>query len=344
MRRAFRIDISNATIVRVVAAVVVVWLWLRLWEWVLLFAIGAFLAVGLDPLVTWLDARRLRRRYAAPLVVIILAAMLGGLCYISAAALTEQVGLLGQQLEAAGAEFMKWAPPQLVEMVKKGDGAQQLGSYVLGYLPGLMNAVLSVGVALVLTIYMLLDGRRTCEWLIAFGPPQQRDRLRETAVQARIAVLAYVRGNVATSVLAGICTYAAMLLLGVPAALLLGILSAILDFIPVLGIILSTVPAVLLGLTVSPWIAMAVLLFHGAYNVIENYYITPKVYGRELRLSSLAVITAFAVGAELGGVVGALVALPVAAMYPAIERIWLGDRLGPETVAAHQRIESSEEH
>jgi predicted PurR-regulated permease PerM len=63
-----------------------------------------------------------------------------------------------------------------------------------------------------------------------------------------------------------------------------------------------------------------------------------------MRLSDLAVILAFAAGAELGGVIGALIALPFAAMYPAIERIWFVDRLGPEAVREHRRIEQSKEH
>jgi predicted PurR-regulated permease PerM len=214
----------------------------------------------------------------------------------------------------------------------------------MGFVPGLLNALLSIGVAFVLTIYLLLDGRRTWEWIIAFAPPRERPRIRQTADEARLAAVAYVRGNVTTSVLAAICTYAAMVLLHVPGALLLAVLAGILDLIPVLGIIFSTVPAVLLGLTVSIWTAVGVVIYHACYNVVENYYITPKVYGHELRLSSLAVITAFAVGAELGGVIGALVSLPIAAMYPAIERIWLGDRIGPATVKAHQRIEKSAEH
>jgi predicted PurR-regulated permease PerM len=343
MRRALRIDISSATIVRVLVAGVAVWLWLRLWEWVLLFAIGAFLAIGLDPVVTWLDAHRLRRSYAAPLVVIVLASLLIGLAYVGASSLTEQAGLLGSQLDSVRQEFARRAPAQVLEALRQGDNALQFGSYVLGFVPAVMNAVLSIGVALVLTIYMLLDGRRTVEWLIAFGAPDQRPRLRETAAQARIAVLAYVRGNLVTSVLAALCAYAALLLLQVPAALLLAVLAGILDFIPVLGIILSTVPAMILGLTVSPWTAAGVVIYYGAYHLFESYYLTPKVYGRELRLSSLAVITAFAVGATLAGVVGALVVLPIAAMYPAIERIWLGDRIGP-TVEAHARIEKSEEH
>jgi len=221
--------------------------------------------------------------------------------------------------------------------------SQKLGTYLLSLGQSLVNGVLSLGVALVLTVYLLLDGRRTYEWLVAFAPAAHRPRVRQTAMEARTAILAYVRGNMLTSALAGICAYVAMRLLHVPAAMLLGLITAIFDLLPVIGIFMSTIPAVLLGLTVSTWVGVGVALYHGAYNIVENYYITPKVYGRELRLSDLAVILALAVGAEIGGVVGALVFLPIAALYPAVERIWLRDRVAPETVQDHRRIENSAE-
>ena len=101
---------------------------------------------------------------------------------------------------------------------------------------------------------------------------------------------------------------------------------------------------VLLALTVSTWTAGATVMDNAAYNAVETYYISPKVYGHALRLSSLAVILAFAVGAELGGVIGALVALPIAAMYPTIENLWLAERLAPEVAADHRRIEDTKEH
>jgi predicted PurR-regulated permease PerM len=101
---------------------------------------------------------------------------------------------------------------------------------------------------------------------------------------------------------------------------------------------------ILLALTVSMWTAIATAVFNAAFNAVETYYISPKVYGNQLRLSSLAVILAFAIGAELGGVIGALVALPIAAMYPTIETIWLADRFAPEVTADHRRIEHTKEH
>jgi predicted PurR-regulated permease PerM len=343
MRRALRIDISTATILRILITVAAVWLWMRLWQWVLLYLVAAFIAVGLDPLVSQLDARGFSRRYGAPIVVIVLAGMLVSFAYFAGASLIDQLGFLGDQLEQAGREIARRTPKQLLDLWPK-DQLSKIGMYAWRLVPALVNGMFGVAVALLLAIYLLLDGRRTYEWLVAFAPPSARRQVRQTADEARIAALAYVRGNVVTSVIAGVATYIAMHLLHVPAALLLGVLAGILDFVPVLGVILSTVPAVLLALTVSMWAAVGVVIFHGAYNMVENYYIAPKVYGRELRMSSLAIITAFAVGAELGGVIGALVSLPIAAMYPTIERIWLGARLGPATVEAHEKIQKTEEH
>ena len=84
--------------------------------------------------------------------------------------------------------------------------------------------------------------------------------------------------------------------MGVPAALLFALLAGMFDFLPVVGFLLSAAPAILLALTVSPAVAGGVALFYVAYNAVENYYIQPKVYGREMQLSSLVVISALLVG------------------------------------------------
>ena len=115
--------------------------------------------------------------------------------------------------------------------------------------------------------------------------------------------------------------------------------AGLLDFVPVLGFPLSSLPAILLAATVSGKTALIVAILYAAYHAAENYLIAPYVYGDRLRLSNVVIVLAFAVGAELGGVVGAVVALPIAAAYPAIERIWLRDKLGDEVVDEHATIE-----
>jgi predicted PurR-regulated permease PerM len=344
--RRLRIDITGRSFVKAVLAVALVWVWLRLWQWILLFIVAAIIAVGLDPMVTWLEAKRVKRGYGSMLVVGTLTILLAAFAYFAGAQLMDQGRLLGDRIDQLEQEVSRRAPPGLLQMFpqQEEDGRGRLSGYAAQLGRAVVSGVVSIAVALVLTVYLLIDGRRTYEWLVAFAPPERRPRVRDTARAAREATIGYVHGNVATSVLAGICAYIFLQVLGVPAALLLALLTALFDLIPVLGIFLTVIPMVLLALTVSTTAAIATVVFNAVYNAVENYYIAPKVYGNQMRLSSLAVILAFAVGAELGGVVGALIALPIAAIYPAIESIWLADRLGPEVARDHRRIEQTEEH
>jgi predicted PurR-regulated permease PerM len=152
-------------------------------------------------------------------------------------------------------------------------------------------------------------------------------------------IFAYVASNVITSVFAALVVGFALSLLHVPGALLLALIAGLFDFVPVVGFILSSIFAVIMALSVSPGTAVAVMALYGTYHFVENYVIAPWAYGDRLRLSNLAVILAFAIGAAVAGVIGALIALPVAAVYPAIEQIWLRDALADDTVAEHRAIE-----
>jgi predicted PurR-regulated permease PerM len=203
----------------------------------------------------------------------------------------------------------------------------------------MLGAIVVAALALILTIYLLIEGKQTYAWFVAYAPPAHRAQVHVTAKEARRAILAYAVGNVATSVFATVFVLISLWLLHVPAALLLALLAGIFDFVPVLGFICSALPAVLLALTVSPAVAITVAALYIGYHALENYWIGPKVYGDRLRLSNLAVILAFAVGAEIGGIVGALLALPLAAMYPVVESVWLKEYLGRDAVETHRRIE-----
>ncbi|HXT99926.1 MAG TPA: AI-2E family transporter, partial [Polyangia bacterium] len=130
--------------------------------------------------------------------------------------------------------------------------------------------------------------------------------------------------------------------LGVPAVVPLAILAGLCDVIPVVGVILATVPAVLLALTVSPAIAGIVLACYVGYHVLESYFIVPRIYGQSLRLSTLAVLLALLAGTTLQGLIGAVLVLPLVAAYPIIERIWLASYLAPEVVKDHSALARSD--
>ena len=349
-----RVDVSGATFLRLLGVVILVWVWLHVWQWFLIFVVAVFLAVSLDPLVQWFDRRGLRRPFGGPLVVAAIATVVVVFLLLSGAALKEQAGMLGERLSQTRQQLESWVPGGLAAMLpggsesgskgEGGSGGQSGGGLTLTIARTSVSAVLSIIVALVLTAYLLIDGRRTYEWFLAFAPPPRRPKIHKTANEARRSIIAYMRGNVATSVLTTIATFVLLSVLDVPGSLLLAIVAGILNFVPVVGLLISLVPAVLLALTVSPTVAIGVAAFYLGYNAVESYYIQPKVYGHAMQLSALAVLAAFAAGAELGGVIGALIALPIAAMYPAIESLWLRGPLDPKSVDDHRRIERTEEH
>jgi predicted PurR-regulated permease PerM len=342
VRRPRRVvAISSGTFLRAAVAAALVWAWLRLWQWVLIAFIGVAVAVATDPAVRWLERRGMRRPFAAPLLV------LGGTCALLAFLVLSAASMRhdARVIEARFTEFHRAVvgtlPPLLQEAVRSfaptADAFVDVGRTFVGGAAGL-------GVVLVLAVYFLLDGRRTYHWLAAYAPARSRDKVHETADGAAAAIAAYARGNLITSALSAAATWIVLLVLGVPAALLLAVLAGVCNLLPVVGILLSAGPAILLALTVSPTAAVAVAGFFLLYNVVENYYIQPKVYGTAMELSALAVIGAFLVGAELGGVLGALVALPLAATYPVVERVWFRDTARGDLPREHQRIESQPEH
>jgi predicted PurR-regulated permease PerM len=204
-----------------------------------------------------------------------------------------------------------------------------------------LEALAAVIFVLVVAVYLLVDGRRAFEWLVSFAPAHYRKRVRQTGHEMNDVVLAYVRGNVITATICAVYVFVVLTAMNIPQALLLAVIAFVFDFVPVLGTIVMTGPAALLALMVSPLRALLVVAAYLFYHLVENYVIIPRVYGKEMRLSTLTVLVAIAIGGTLQGVIGVVLALPTAAAYRIVERIWLRQYLAPDTVARHEAIEES---
>ena len=341
--RRVRLEIPWSTVLKVLAAAALVWAVLRLIQIILLLVVAVLLAVALDPVVEWLQRRNLSRGAATGLVSLALVVLVGGFVWTTWSSLREQSQYLAQHLttvekQASGA-LPAWVHDALG--LNNTNVSSAVSGYALGIAQSAVSAITLIVFGFVLMIYFLIDGRRTYEWIVAFIPRSQRAKARTTASECRQVIFGYVVGNAITSIIAAVCTWVALSALGVPAALLLAILAGLSDFVPVIGFIVSAIPAVLLALTVSANTALLVVVFYILYNTVETYLLSPWAYGNRMRLSDMAVILAFAVGAQLGGVIGALIALPLAAIYPTIERVWLRQELPDDTVRKHEALEAS---
>jgi predicted PurR-regulated permease PerM len=335
--RSLQLPVS--TLITVLLFAAAAWAIYQLRTLIAVVILGAVLAVAFDPAVAWLERQRVPRWLGATLTVLTTIVVLGGFMILCGSSLMTQAHQLGGRVQDVEKDILGRLPPTLADMVRGKNGTSALMKYAGAFAAAFVDALFGIVVAFILTIYFLIDGRRTWRWLVAYVSRRNRGRVNETAAAATRAIRHYVAGNVATSIFAAVSVFLALTILHVPAALLLAVLAFVCDFVPVLGFIVSAVPAVALAMTASAATAVIVAAVYVGYHLAENYLIGPQVYGGQLRLSNLAVLLAFAVGAELFGVIGALLALPVAAIYPCIEDIWLKDYLGPNAVETHRRIE-----
>lgn len=312
---------SLRAVVGVVAAAGGVWLLLRLWPVLLLLVVALVLAAALGPPVAWLERHRLPRPVA--LGVLLLALLLAGvgLGVLIVPAFAGQVSDLVAAAPALQARLADIAAgiPALAGRADAIRNAQPerllagLSASALG-VAGAAAQLIFLGVTVVvLAFYLVADHERVQGFAFALLPRRYHLRAARVLLEMGTVVGGYVRGQALTSLLIGGVTFATLALLGVPNALALAVFVAFADLIPLVGAFLAVLPPVLAALARGPGVALTVLVVLVLYHQIESHVIIPRVYGQVLRLSPLAVLVALLVGGELLGIVGALLALPLAA-------------------------------
>jgi predicted PurR-regulated permease PerM len=340
--RRVAIVVPWRTLLKIIAAAVLVWLWLQLVQVVLVIVVAVLLAVTLNPIVEWFERRRLPRWAGSVVVGLLLLAVVGGFLWMTWTSLSSQARYVVEHFSEVEREVLDRLPQWVRDAIGSRDTAaleSHIAEYALRLGQSALSAVVVTVLGFILTLYLLIEGAATRDWILAFVPRATRARVEQTLGECEQVIFAYAAGNVITSIFATAFVGVSLSVLNVPAALLLAVLAGVCDFIPVLGFIASALPAILLAMTVSTHTALIVAALYVAYHGIENYLLAPWAYGDRLKLSNLAVVLAFVVGAEIAGVVGALIALPIAAAYPAIERLWLREKLPDDTLKEHRAIE-----
>ncbi|HKU38137.1 MAG TPA: AI-2E family transporter [Polyangiales bacterium] len=350
------IEISASTIIKLLFAAVLVWAGLKLWPQIVLFFVSLVLAIALEPIVDWLDRHRLSRGMSVLICALLL--LLGialAIIWVLPPAIEQlqefvrKLPQLEQQIRhevtPRDPTLRKWTEG-MWNMPSSGAAALKLGN-VLVVGQATLEGVMTFGVMMVVTLYLVLDGKRLYAWLLAYVPRAHRSKMAETVHEVTHVVRAYVRGQIVTSLLFSGFTLVLLTALGLPAAVPLSLFAGVCDVIPMIGIVLAIAPAALLALATSKLAALIVVGAYLLYHMFENYFIAPRVYGSHLRMSTLTVLLALIVGGSLFGLVGAVLILPVVAAYPTIERIWLADYLGKHVIADHgalaRAVESGDE-
>jgi predicted PurR-regulated permease PerM len=301
---------------------------------VLLLVIGGLLAYALQPVIARL-AKRMPRWLAITIVYLLALALLGGLGYLIVSTAATQLGALAHALpgllRGGVPSFLSGLLGPFGVTTAQIDGLRaQLVTYVEGIagevaaqaIPiatGIANFLLDTLLIIVISIYLVIDGKRALVWVRRAAPVGQRPRVEFLLATLERTGGGYIRGQLFMSSLIGVLVGAGMFAFGVPYALLLGVLAFILEFIPMIGTITSGAICVLIALpTRGLFVTVLVLAYFVGVHILEGDVIGPRVIGRVLGLHPIVAMLALIVGADLFGVFGALFAGPVAGILQAI--------------------------
>ena len=288
-----------------------------------LIGLALFIAAGLDPAVKWLTRRRLPRWAAVIVILLIVAAVVAGFVAAAVPPLTAQVTALVHELphymttlkdhnSALGRLNSRFQIEQRLSKLLSSKGTALVGG-VLGAGALVLSAASSMLVVIVLVVYFLAAMPRIKLFLYRLAPHSRRSRVILIGDEIFVKVGGYMLGNFLTSLIAGIGTWAWLQIFGIPYPLLLGLLVALLDLIPVIGSTVGGAIVSLVALTVSLPVAIATLAFYIAYRLAEDYLIVPRIMGRTVEVPAVVTVVAVLLGGALMGLIGALVAIPAAA-------------------------------
>lgn len=308
----------------VAAAFVVAWAVYSARGVLLLIGLALFIAVGLEPVVARLHRLGTRRGVAVLIVVLVAVAVLGGVLALAIPPLSTEVNLLikkgpgyvqdlNNRSSFLGHLNHQYHIEAQVKKALTGGGLSSAASGVLGAGKVVFGAVTSVVVVILLTIYFLAGLPRVTRMVYRLVPHSRRARTGLLIDEAFARVGGFVLGNVLTSVIAGVGTFIWLEIFGIPYPVLLSVFVALMDLIPIVGSTIAGVIVALVALTVSLPVAIATAVYYLVYRQAEDYLITPRVMRRTVEVPGLVTVIAVLLGGALLGIIGALIAIPVAA-------------------------------
>ena len=310
----------------------------------LLIYISALFATGLAPLVRMIERQRVltigkRRVPRAAAILVIYATVLGTLAGIAAAVLPPMVAQSQQfwkelptYMDTAQQKLASWglispdaSYKEILQHAPAGSG--DAVNLVIATLWGFVGGIFGVVSILLLTFYLLVDSQSVFDLFVRLFPRGNRHRVSEISGLVAVKISAWLGGQMLLGLIIGTMSLIGFFFLGVPYFFLLAVIAGVGEMIPMVGPLLSAVPAVGIALTVSPGLGLSVAAYCWGLQLVENNFLVPKVMGETVGLSAVTVIISLGIGSELLGFIGALLAVPTAAIIQVLfEELYLAEK------------------
>lgn len=289
-----------------------VWLLFQIKEVIIVLFASYIIMVSLKPVVIWMEERKIPRIAGIAISYVSILALLILLIFPLVPFFAEQVNklfvnfpvFLNNAANGLGFEIDR-------ESFAQAFPAQGIGQNVFAFAGGVVGGLFSVIIAFVLSIYLFIDYNSIREGFLEFFPKDKRERVGTIVTQTEDKLGAWFRGQIALSLFIGVITWIALTALQLGQyALPLAVLAGLLEIVPTVGPILAAIPAIIIGLSISPTLALVLVLVYAGLQILENNILVPRIMQKAVGLNPIVVILGITIGGKFFGIPGALLSVP----------------------------------
>lgn len=303
-----KVDISHKTIFFITAFLLALWVTFLMRDLLLILFVALILMSALSPVVNFLSRFKIPKGLGIAITYIIIIAIIGGVIALVLPTLIEQTTKLVINLpEFLGKAFDIANIDRSVVQSELTNLSRNAFSITLA----IFDNILTIIFLLVITFYLMLE-KENIETRFSSLFVGREERVRNLINDIQDKLGAWLRGQFILSLIIGLITYVGLIILNIPYAMPLALLAGVLEVVPTIGPIISSIPAIILAYTISPVWALGVGAMYFVIQQLENHLVVPQVMKRAVGLNPLVVILAIAIGGRLLGVIGALLAVPIA--------------------------------
>lgn len=316
-----KVDISHKTVIFIAIFILVLWIVYLIRDLIIILFVAVIFVSALSPLVNFFVRLRLPKVLSIALTYIIIIAIVTGLIIGMLPPLIEQSSRLIVVSPSLLAQFFNITN---IDKTVFSSELTSLSKNLFSITLSLFDNLLAVIFLLVITFYMLLEKDNLESRIASLFKSEQSssatkaERVRRSIVKIEEKLGAWLQGQLILSLLVGSLSYIGLTVLNIPYALPLALIAGVMEVIPVIGPIISALPAIFLALTISPLLSVMVAAMYLIIQQLENSLIVPQVMKRAVGLNPLIVILAIAIGSRLLGIAGALLAVPMAVVFQII--------------------------
>lgn len=310
-----RVEVSYKTVLFTIATLLALWILFLIKDIIILIFLAVIVVAALLKPVEWLHSKKVPRTLAVVITYLALILIISGIVSVMIPPLVNQTGELIKNLPSIIGTindffvFNKIPVNDVSNVI--GNQLNTAGNNIVSITTKIFSSIFLVVTLLALSFYMLLEWHVFVRLISSPFSGHQEKRVANIVTKVEKGLGAWVRGQLTLSLIIGVVTYIGLTILGVDYALPLALIAGILEVVPIVGPIISAVPAVLVGLTVSPVLGLAVVALFFIVQQLENHIVVPMIMSKVVGLQPAIVIVSVLIGATLGGIAGALLAIPI---------------------------------